>query len=393
MIRIVFVIASVFGIAAALAAPAQDAEFPINSYTAGDQQRPAVARAPGGGFVVVWDSDEQDGSLGDVYARRYAADGAPLGDEFRVNTTARNRQYAPRVAIDADGGFVVGWLSNAQNGVGLSIYARRYDATGVPLADEFRVDSTGHATAAQFDMAMAPDGRFVAVWVDALSLVGASLQTRTLNAQRYAPDGSLDGAVIEIYQSSLLRVRTPSVACDAAGNFVAAWFIGANSIWARRYNAGGEPRGLAFRISSVNSPNVDRPQIASAADGAFAIAWETADDEFQDTGVYLRAYTADGRASMPATRADARLLRNPEISFVGSDRFVVAAHGEAIYAQCFAVAGDPYSAQRIDSSPTLYTPLFAGVASDRSGQLLFAWQNFMPGVHGRDIYARLAGGC
>src|SRR3546814_18947425 len=62
------------------------------------------------------DSDGQDGSVDGVYARRYDAQGMPRGGEFLVNVTTRNRQYAPRIAIDGSGGFVVVWLSNSQIG-------------------------------------------------------------------------------------------------------------------------------------------------------------------------------------------------------------------------------------------------------------------------------------
>ncbi|WP_020648713.1 hypothetical protein [Solimonas variicoloris] len=392
MKRTLFLIAAWLGTAVAQAAAPLGAEFRVNGTTALDQQRPALARAGNGRFVIAWDSSEAGGAAGDVYARRYAADGTPLGAEFRVNSTTRNRQYAPRVAVDADGGFVAAWLSNAQHSVGLSLYARRYGADGVPLGPEFRVDRTGRATSAQFDVAMAPNGAFVVVWVDRDAIVGASLQARYVNAQRYTRDGWADGAPIAVYDSTLFQVRVPSVASDAAGNFVVAWFVGANSIWARRYDAAGRARGPGFRVSTAGD-QVDRPRIAASAGGAFAIAWETGDEAFADTGVYLRAYNAAGHATMAPARVDRRMLRFPEIAFTNDTQLVVAAHGDAIYGQCWNVTGTALGgAFRVDASPTLHTPLLASVASDGGGQLLFAWQNFSVAA-GRDIYARLFSRC
>ncbi|WP_157622735.1 hypothetical protein [Solimonas soli] len=391
VIRMLWLCAALLG-PPQLQAQAPGAEFRVNVNTAYDQQRPAVARSAGGSFVVAWDSTEAGGVAGDVYARRYAASGTALGGEFRVNTTTRDRQYAPRIAADSDGGFVVAWLSNAQDRIGLSIYARRYDASGTPLGDEFRVDGTGRATSAQFDVAMAPNGAFVVVWADHDSIVGASLQTRYVNAQRYSRDGIAQGAPITVYSTPLFQVRVPTVAADGAGNFVVAWFIGANSIWARRYDAAGAARGLSFRVSGAGD-DVDRPRIAASAGGAFAIAWETGDEAFTDTGVYLRAYSAAGRATMAPTRVDGRLLRFPQIAFTNDTQLVVAAHGDAIYAQCWSVTGSaPGGAFRVDASSTLHTPLLASVASDGSGRLLFAWQNFSA-AEGRDIYARLFSSC
>src|SRR5688500_15176418 len=57
----------------------------------------------------------------------------PAGSEFRVNTTTLDVQQNPAVAMDAAGGFVVAWESYRQVGDdGLGIFARRFDAAGVP---------------------------------------------------------------------------------------------------------------------------------------------------------------------------------------------------------------------------------------------------------------------
>ena len=72
-----------------------------------------------GGFVLSWSSNGQDGSGYGVYAQRYAASGAAVGGEFRVNTETNGNQtdntygYGPTMAASADGGFVVAWPSNA----------------------------------------------------------------------------------------------------------------------------------------------------------------------------------------------------------------------------------------------------------------------------------------
>jgi len=369
--------------------------FTANTHHDRDQQRPAVARAPDGSFVVVWDSDGTDDNVDDVYARRYDAQGMARGDEFRVNVVTRNRQYAPRIAMDGAGGFIVVWLSNSQDELGLEIYARRYDASGTALGGEFRVDTTGRPAYSQFDVAMANDGSFVITWIDRSNILGLSaLQQQTLDAQRYASDGHPIGSVITVYRTDLFAVRTPSVAVDGEGNFVVAWFIGPGSIWARRYDANGRAQGLSFRVSPVNPQIVvDRPQISRNMAGDFAIVWETSGvSDLADTGIYARLYAANGRPRTAAMRIDNRLLRNPEIAVAGTG-FVVAAHSDAIYAQCIGIGGELASAYRVDDSPTRYTPLFASVSSDGSGNPVFAWQNLGTEAYGREIQARRWGFC
>src|SRR5688500_1588143 len=100
---------------ALLAFVAAGPEFRVNSFTNSNQATAAVAADGDGDFVVAWTSSGQDGSAYGVYAQRYAAGGAALGAEFRVNTTTAFVQRHPAVAMDADGDFVVAWESRAQD--------------------------------------------------------------------------------------------------------------------------------------------------------------------------------------------------------------------------------------------------------------------------------------
>src|SRR4051812_9176081 len=116
-------------------------EFLVNTFTSGDQNDPAVAMDADGDFIIVWTSNGEDGSLTGIYAQRYAASGATRGTEFRVNQTTAQFQSFPSVGMDAHGDFVVAWASNPQDGSDDGVYARRYDADGAALGDEFRVNA------------------------------------------------------------------------------------------------------------------------------------------------------------------------------------------------------------------------------------------------------------
>src|SRR5207247_1044019 len=85
-------------------------EFQVNTYTTGFQTEPALAAAPSGSFMVVWQGLE--GSSWGVFGQRYAASGTPLGPEFRVNTFTAQEQLLPSIASDGLGNFVVVWQSN-----------------------------------------------------------------------------------------------------------------------------------------------------------------------------------------------------------------------------------------------------------------------------------------
>src|SRR5262249_20769519 len=119
----------------------QGSEFRANTYTLSDQSAPAVAMGADGDYVVAWQS-YQDGAGNGILGQRYSAAGVAQGSEFRANTYTTGNQTAPAVALDADGNFVVAWMSSSgQDGDGYGVYAQRYNASGVAQGSEFQVNT------------------------------------------------------------------------------------------------------------------------------------------------------------------------------------------------------------------------------------------------------------
>jgi hypothetical protein len=67
-----------------------------------------------GEFVIVWDSDGQDGSSFGIYGQRYTSGGSKNGAEFQINAYTVDAQYYATVAGLGNGEFVVTWTSNRQ---------------------------------------------------------------------------------------------------------------------------------------------------------------------------------------------------------------------------------------------------------------------------------------
>jgi hypothetical protein len=91
-----------------------DEEFVVNTYTTERQGSPQVASDRLGNFVVVWESGYADrhgadGSYAGISARRFAAQGQPLGPEFVVNSYTFGAQSGASLGIAQDGGFLVTW--------------------------------------------------------------------------------------------------------------------------------------------------------------------------------------------------------------------------------------------------------------------------------------------
>jgi hypothetical protein len=101
-------------------------QIQLNSARRGKRYAPEVAYGQGQ-ILVVWTSDWQDGAREGVYGRLLKADGLPVGEEFRVNTTTIGPQMHPAVASDGES-FLVAWSSFAGLDAGMEILAQRFSA-------------------------------------------------------------------------------------------------------------------------------------------------------------------------------------------------------------------------------------------------------------------------
>jgi hypothetical protein len=181
------------------------------------QSQPAVAAIAEGGFVVVWASDGQDGSGLGIYGQRFGPAGARVGLEFGVNTVTDGAQAQAAVAGLKDGGFVVTW--ETVDGGGLGIAAQRYDAGGARAGGEMRVNTTVADDQAGSSVAGFEGGGFVVVWASR----GQDGGSRGIYGQ--GDDATGQRTDVEFR----LNTRVPNDQCQAsvaslAGtSFVAAW--------------------------------------------------------------------------------------------------------------------------------------------------------------------------
>ena len=165
-------------------APTGD-DVQVNTTDPGDQDAPHAALLSGGLGVVVWDGPvEGGGGNTNIGIRRISAAGLSLGIEDLANQTTADTQAFPCVA-PVDGGFVVAWQSNNQDGDSTGIYFQRKSSGGVSLGAETGVNV--YTNKEQQDVACAgtPDGGFLLVW-ESLEQGGGGWG---IFARRYDADG------------------------------------------------------------------------------------------------------------------------------------------------------------------------------------------------------------
>jgi Ca2+-binding RTX toxin-like protein len=131
----------------------QGGETLVNTHTTGTQRSPQITALSDGGWVITWESQGQDGSGYGVYAQAYNADGTLQGGETLVNTHTANNQQSPQITALSDGGWVITWESLDQDGSGSGVYAQAYNADGTPqgtVGGEDTIDGTAAANTITF---------------------------------------------------------------------------------------------------------------------------------------------------------------------------------------------------------------------------------------------------
>ena len=296
-------------------------DFLVNQTVYSYQNEPSVAMDADGDFVVTWTSYAQDGDLDGVYARRFNVQGTAKGDEMRVNTTTAYRQDNSDVAMDANGNFVVVWESDQQDGSYSGIYGQRYSAAGVKLGSEFRVNATTYEKQIDPAVGMDADGDFVVTWAS-MNQDGSGYG---IFARAYTPAGVAKAASeFLVNQTTINWQTTPDVAMAADGSYTIAWAAFGqdnllvevptldNGIYARMYNAngtdfqwGGSALG-EFRLNAAVAGNQQDPAIAMSDNGRLAAAWLGPDQDeamLDNTDIYSRVVsttTSSSTSSLPS---------------------------------------------------------------------------------------------
>ena len=72
---------------------------------------------------IVWDNGDLGEGNGDIGGQAYSNSGLAIGDEFQINSYTLGDQRFPDIAMNDDGRFVVVWESDGQDGDGWGIFA------------------------------------------------------------------------------------------------------------------------------------------------------------------------------------------------------------------------------------------------------------------------------
>jgi len=336
MIPVLFLL---LGGSAGLASPVQaqlvrGPEIVVNAGRAGHQGIPDVAVAPDGHSVVVW----VDGFFpANVMARVLAADGTPRTGDLRVSTSEPDFQDHPRVAMAANGNFVVVWQARVSATEPSRVYGRRFNAAGQPLGPRFRLGIGYHLEQSVPDVACAPNGRFVVAWTENDGKFQPDGEPMTdVLARRFAADGHALGTEW-IASGGWYNQYSPKLAINTSGAFVIAvegydesdaHDDGSTYVYAIAYGADGKLLHPIY-LYGVFSLDQSFPAVALADDGTSILAWKDsqADDSNDDNYWANAPGILAQRFDIAGTRTGEPIQVNTTITDVQSEPSIAWAPG------------------------------------------------------------------
>lgn len=375
-----------------------DDEFTVNTHVVDNQQDASLAVLPDGGFVVAWESFNQDGSGDGIYFQRFDSFGSPQGAETRASVTSALNQRNVSTATLADGRFAISWESNGQDGSEYGVVGRLFSVDGVAQTGEFLINTSSVGDQSNVSLAALADGGFVAVYQSALNDGDGS----GIYFQLFDSAGNKQGGETQANIGTVAgEQRNPDVTVLSSGDIIIAWDdIDTAKINAQRFDASGLVKGSEFRVNATTSSAQSNPRIAALASGGFVVVWESNGQDGDAEGVYMQRYTATaeaegGEALVNSTTVLAQ--RSPDVATLPDGGYVVvwesttAQDGETtgIFAQQFDPDGNRINGQFQLDRPANGDQNNPAVKVLEDGQLVAVWDSENHDGDGDAVMGRL----
>jgi hypothetical protein len=271
-------------------------EFRANTYIISDQEFPSVCGLTGGGFVICWESWDQDGEWSGVFGQVYDSIGRKRGEEFQINTYTSMNQFSPVVADLSDGGFVVCWVSENQDGDSFGVFGQMYTSEGIRYGSEFQINT--YIPGYQWNLSVAgiSNGGFVVIWAsedqdgDGWGVFG----------QLYDNGGIKHGQEFRVNTYTFNHQWQPSVCGLSDSVFAVCWeSLDQDSdgwdIFGQLYNNGGTKHDQEFQINTYTDNYQTNPGICGLSDGGFVVSWVSEDQDGDGTGIFGQMYDDSGK--------------------------------------------------------------------------------------------------
>jgi Ca2+-binding RTX toxin-like protein len=370
---------------------APSGETRVNTTTDLDQNDPSVTHLADGGWLVTWtseDGQDEQGSVYSVYQQRYAASGIAIGGETLVNTYTDDDQYDPSVTALADGGWVVTWESYEQDGDSSGIYQQRYKANGTKDGDERRVNTSTASSQFENSVTALKYGGWLVTWTS----FNQDSSSQDVYQQRYMADGTTGD-----YKETLVNTipagsqSSSKVAALANGGWVVTWSSmdqGEKNIdiFQRQYDAEGIAKDPEVRVNTFENNYQSYGSVTSLADGGWVVTWESFTQDGSRYGIYQQRYAKGGAKVDGETRVNTFTTNNQvgaSVTGLKDGGWVVTwtseddqdGSADGIYQQRYSAAGKQVGGETRVNTFTENSQQLSSVTSLADGGWLVTWQS------------------
>ncbi|MDB3930034.1 hypothetical protein N9413_12745, partial [Paracoccaceae bacterium] len=280
-----------------------NSEFKISSSSNITKKYPVVTSLLDGGFVVIWEGNENESNFG-VYGQRYTAEGKELGTEFQVSSDRTSYQIVPSVAPLNDGGFVVTWYSYSVDQDTYEVYGQRFGAATNKTGSEFLIESEQKINPDADPGDEGPsitsfqDGGFLVTW----QTYGPDGEDFTVSGRRYDSLGQAEDLFV-INPNTESAQSNPVVTALEDGGFVVSWEAtgqdgDGRGIFGQLYDSFGNPNGAEFAVNTRTADDQHSPSVASLKNNDFIITWTSEGQDATDWGgIYGQRFDGTGSPS------------------------------------------------------------------------------------------------
>lgn len=339
-------------------------ETQVNTYTNGDQYEQQITALASGGWVVTWQSDGQDGSGEGIYQQSYAAGGAPIGSEMRVNTHTASDQDKVQITELREGGWAIAWQSFDQDSSYLGVYQQVFDSDGTALGVETKVNTFTSDSQSSPMIAALADGGWVVVWMS------------------YVQDGSAQGVYMQVYDSDLSPLGSetlvntyttdfqgfPQVAALTGGGHVVSWRSdgqdgSGQGVYQQAYNADHSPLGLETQVNTYTTSFQYDQKMAALPNGDWVVTWVSSGQDGSNSGIFQQAFDRDGNPLRDETRVNTFVSGHQnehQVTALLDGGWVVSwqsssgeSNGYGIFQQAYDSEGAPIGAETQVNSHTI----------------------------------------
>ena len=257
--------------------------------TLANQVEPAIDIDSKGNFIICWREFERMLGYFYIHAQRYDEMGCALGEEINVTTVCTTPTY-PRIAIDAQGNFIIGYNGLTGSPTAGDIYARRYNSTGIVIGDEILITNANQVQYLD-SMAIDSNGNTILAWVDYRNGQDYDIYAARFNSSGVKINGDISVCTAQYDQGG------PSVGIDSKDNVIITWhdyrMRTTSDIYLQRYDKSWGMLGSEIKVSNGNFSG--HPTLALDSNNSITLTWsDYANQYLICTKKYYHPYYSDG---------------------------------------------------------------------------------------------------